>query len=261
MISGNTGGDGSSSGTGQEKAAAQPGAPGISDMFELFKDFLKTQAERDKLWREEQAERDEKQAKRDKLWREEQAERDEKQAERDRLWRMEQAERDRLWRMEQAERDKRLLEFQNQQANSLAKLEKAIDKLNQQAIQRAPAAMGANTAALRSAKLIGTPARGQQSIASQARSEAANHTGTPQVNVPKPDKFGTEWYVALSKSHDKVCKLTDLPESLRMVSESWREAWVKASDKTTLDNSPVVKKILITYRKLCKDAGATPAHS
>ncbi|KAJ1764966.1 hypothetical protein LPJ74_006525, partial [Coemansia sp. RSA 1843] len=121
--------------------------------------------------------------------------------------------------------------------------------------------MGANTAALRSAKLIGTPARGQQSIASQARSEAANHTGTPQVNVPKPDKFGTEWYVALSKSHDKVCKLTDLPESLRMVSEGWREAWVKASDKTTLDNSPVVKKILITYRKLCKDAGATPAHS
>ncbi|KAJ1763718.1 hypothetical protein LPJ74_006770, partial [Coemansia sp. RSA 1843] len=74
MISGNTGGDGSSSGTGQEKAAAQPGAPGTFDMSEIFKEFLKAQAERD----EKQAERDEKQAERDKLWREEQAERDAK---------------------------------------------------------------------------------------------------------------------------------------------------------------------------------------
>ncbi|KAJ2209775.1 hypothetical protein EV179_006524, partial [Coemansia sp. RSA 487] len=79
MISGNTGGDGSSSGTGQEKAAAQPGAPGTFDMSEIFKEFLKAQAERD----EKQAERDEKQAERDKLWREEQAERDKKRDERD----------------------------------------------------------------------------------------------------------------------------------------------------------------------------------
>ncbi|KAJ2562344.1 hypothetical protein IW140_006438 [Coemansia sp. RSA 1813] len=241
---------------------AQPGSLGASISADIIKSLLKEisdqQAERDK-------QRDEKQEKRDRLWRTE-------QAEHDRLWRMEQAERDEKREKEQAallegifskqaERDKRLLEFQKQQVNALAKLEKAMDKLNQQTIQGAPVTTGANTAALRSAKLIGTLASSQKSIASQARSEAANHTGTPQVNVPKPDKFGTEWYVSLSKAYDKFCKLTDLPESLRMVSEGWREAWVNASAKTTLDNSPVVKKILMTYRKLCKDARATLAHA
>ncbi|KAJ2084867.1 hypothetical protein IW138_006559, partial [Coemansia sp. RSA 986] len=222
MISGNTGGDGSSSGTGQEKAAAQPGAPGTFDMSEIFKEFLKAQAERD----EKQAERDEKQAERDKLWREEQAERDEKQAERDKLWREEQAERDE----KQAERDKKRDERD-------AKISKTLEYLRQAVAPGIPAEL--RTPASRSLKI------NDGSVAKT--SKVASMSGTPQTYIEKVDKFDKEWYVKVSNEYDDICTETDLRDALDMLGDGWSSSW----DQFSKIPATTIEDILTTYRSKC----------
>ncbi|KAJ2550730.1 hypothetical protein EV175_003962, partial [Coemansia sp. RSA 1933] len=227
----------------------------------------------------EKAERDSEKAERDREileLRKEQAERDRRQEEREAKrdkelleLRNEQGERDRRQEERDAKRDKELLElrreqakltnvllnFQEQQSKHHAGFGEVTSRLSPQS-----GLAQASTTALRSAMQTGSVASSQRDATTQARSEVSTHTGTPQVNVRRPEKYNRDWYCELSRRYGSFCEPVDLPEALGKVSTNWSKAWDSIDNDDALVKSLNAKKILTAYRSKYKDIAAKPNH-
>ncbi|KAJ2844845.1 hypothetical protein J3B02_004845, partial [Coemansia erecta] len=201
------------------------------------------QAQRDEKMRSEQAQRDEK-------MRSEQAQRDE------RIFSLfeQQAQRDERARAEQAQRDENIFGVLQKQSTVLENLQQMVGNPGWHSGHNARVASGFDMPIPRSSGLMRNSMPQIRGSQMQTKSQAASHSGTPQVTGQKMDQFTKEEYIALSQSYAGICKSCTLDEALEMLGDDWRAAWNSFCNDMELAGPQTLRIILNECHSKCPSA-------